>query len=475
MYILCPVIGVYNTYKSPEACEIVSICVTLSLGNLAFMHAEVLIIGAGISGLVSAYRQQQAFRSVLVLERSNRLGGSIDTHYADIPYEYGPNTFLSSHQHMMQLVSELGLEEALLRRDFSKTQRYLYTGRKLLKVSPVNFLRGEILSIGAIIRVLAEPWSRRGSEQEETVHEFMERKFGLELAELAASFLQGVWAADSRKLSAEAVLQELYNIDKQGSSILLSYLHKAFKPKSKSLSEKLPDARHASPIEVLSFREGMSSLVEALADKIGRKNIILGAEPSQAKGYNSIILATKAFQAAEILANYELGLDATWANELASLLAQIQYNPISLLTISFPRRLFKKEFQGFGFLSHVHSNLNTLGTIWSSELFRERRLADDYLFTIYARPSLETDFHEQLIAEQISVLRPYARSKLELGDFKIIDSKTIQAAIPQYDLGYPKLIREIQAKVAQQDKLSLVGNYLDGISLNSLVAKSSIA
>jgi putrescine oxidase len=43
------------------------------------MRVDVVIVGAGISGLVTARRLRQAGHNVLVLEKANRAGGVIET------------------------------------------------------------------------------------------------------------------------------------------------------------------------------------------------------------------------------------------------------------------------------------------------------------------------------------------------------------------------------------------------------------
>jgi len=74
---------------------------------------EVIIIGAGISGLTAAYHLHKAGIDVCILEARDRIGGrvqSIPAAYGDGLIEMGPTWFGEKHQQLCALVDELGLQ-----------------------------------------------------------------------------------------------------------------------------------------------------------------------------------------------------------------------------------------------------------------------------------------------------------------------------------------------------------------------------
>lgn len=71
------------------------------------MH-DVIIIGAGLSGLTTAYKLNQNGLNCLVLEARNRPGGRINT--LDGPLEMGATWLGSQHQHLQKLLQELDIE-----------------------------------------------------------------------------------------------------------------------------------------------------------------------------------------------------------------------------------------------------------------------------------------------------------------------------------------------------------------------------
>ncbi len=448
----------------------------LALLSMPLEEVDVLVIGAGLAGLSCAYALKQAGLAVQVLEKSDRLGGNIDTRsYEGIVYEYGPNSFMNSSAELMALVTELGLEPELIETKFSESKRYLYKDSRLLEVSPLSLLFSPLLSWGAKLRILGEPWCPKLSRDEETVYDFMQRKFGTEPAELLASFLRGVWGADSRRLSSRAALSKLVAMETEHGSILRALLSMRKQPRAS--------------LATCSFRKGMVQLIDALADNIAKTSLTARfcavnhecREDGLLRRYAprndvKIVLATKANEAADILSSGLLDLDRDWALELAWLLRQINYAPIYLVSLAFSQDLLRKPLSGFGFLSHINSGLETLGTIWSSELFTERNIPNQHLVTSYFSPQLEEDLdllRSRAIAEQIQVLQPYAKRTLTIADFTVVDSKYIEAAIPQYELGMPEIVAAIETKLAKQDQLYLVGNYLHGISLEDLIKRSN--
>jgi len=72
----------------------------------------VIIIGAGLSGLLTAYRLKKEGIPFKILEARNRVGGRINTVYGanDTPIEMGATWFTNQHKHLIALLEELGIE-----------------------------------------------------------------------------------------------------------------------------------------------------------------------------------------------------------------------------------------------------------------------------------------------------------------------------------------------------------------------------
>lgn len=71
----------------------------------------ILILGAGLSGLLTGYRLKQAGIPFKILEARNRLGGRIQTVYGknNTPVEMGATWFTQQHEQLKALIEELKL------------------------------------------------------------------------------------------------------------------------------------------------------------------------------------------------------------------------------------------------------------------------------------------------------------------------------------------------------------------------------
>ena len=72
------------------------------------MKTDILIIGAGLTGLTTAYTLASKGKNVHVLERMERPGGQIHTYSEDgFVFESGPNTGSISNPEVVELMQEL--------------------------------------------------------------------------------------------------------------------------------------------------------------------------------------------------------------------------------------------------------------------------------------------------------------------------------------------------------------------------------
>jgi hypothetical protein len=128
------------------------------------MAVDVVVVGAGLSGLVAAHRLQRRGVKVRVLEATQRTGGVIGSERSgQVLIERGPNTALDSTGAIGVLIDELGIGGRLIEATAAASRRYLvWNGRLVaLPASAADFLRTPVFSRGAKLRLFAEPLIRR--------------------------------------------------------------------------------------------------------------------------------------------------------------------------------------------------------------------------------------------------------------------------------------------------------------------------
>ena len=90
----------------------------MGYNRYAMNTPDLVVIGAGISGLAYAWRAARAGMGVLVLERRPRIGGCIYSYRFDdgFWYELGAHTVYNSYGGLLDIVEETGLAGRLVRR-----------------------------------------------------------------------------------------------------------------------------------------------------------------------------------------------------------------------------------------------------------------------------------------------------------------------------------------------------------------------
>src|SRR5213594_4354004 len=179
---------------------------------------EVLIIGAGISGLACAWRLKKLGIDTEIVEAATRAGGVIRTENINgYQIEWGPNSIQPAPA-ALKLIDEAGLWDDLLPPD-PHAPRYIYLKGRLRK-----FPFGP-LSLGGIARILAEPFIRSKSPKDESVRDFLVRRFGKQAHDrLAGPLFTGIYAADTGQLSMAAVLPRMLEMERDYGSLTAAML-----------------------------------------------------------------------------------------------------------------------------------------------------------------------------------------------------------------------------------------------------------
>ena len=156
--------------------------------------AKVIVVGAGISGLTTAFLLQKRGHQVRVLERDALVGGALRSIREEgFLVELGPNSTLDRSGEVASLAAELGLEGECLEANRAASRRYVAKdGRPLaLPGGLLAFLASPLFSAGGKLRLLWEPFVRR-APGEESIAAFVKRRLGSEFLDWAVDpFVSG--------------------------------------------------------------------------------------------------------------------------------------------------------------------------------------------------------------------------------------------------------------------------------------------
>jgi len=246
---------------------------------------KVVIVGAGLSGLSCAFRLKQLGIQCLVLEAADRPGGVITTVRRNgYLFDLGPQIprFPTS---AMKLLRDLRLEEEFVPGD-PKAKRYIFRHGKLhpAPFSPAGIMSTRLISASSKWHFLTEAFrSTRPPSREETLAEFVERKFGADVLEnVVDPVIATIFFGDARKMGMESAFPDLVDWERD----LGSLMRGAFRARNaKREAAKADTAKGSIPAhangnsmalpEVLpssgSFQSGMGRLPERLAEELGGK------------------------------------------------------------------------------------------------------------------------------------------------------------------------------------------------------------
>ena len=426
---------------------------------------RVVIVGGGITGLAAAWalRQTSAPPEIILLEKSNRLGGCIHTEYCDgFLMEHGPDVFLTRKPEANQLCQALGLP--LQRTNQNQRGTYLRHGRELYRVPEgmSGLVPGKIwplissplLSLRGKLRVLAELLlPSKADESDESVEHFFSRRFGKEAySTLIEPLLGGLAGGDASRLSMKALMPHVLRLESRYGSLLLG------------ISRESTQKTHSS---LRSLAGGLSSLVAALKS-VNAGSIRLAHEVTEiaktTKGWEvniaereplqatDVILSVPAWSAAKITGSVNPGL--------TKLLRSIAYRSGTMIHLAYHRAIPSRSLDAYGHLVARHETGSVAACTWSSIKLTGRAPEGGLLFRIYLRG---TDLSNEAALSQARTEMALALGITAEPLFTRIHR--FPAALPQYTLGHAERIKELRNKTNSCEGLFLAGNYLDGVGI----------
>ena len=440
---------------------------------------SVAIIGGGITGLTAAFRLQQKNIPVTLYEATDRVGGVIRT-FRQEGYlaEFGPNTLLETSPKVSALIDDLGLNSRRLYSDPMATNRYVVRDRHLIKMpeSLLGFIATPLFSPAAKLRLLLEPFIRRGHKsREESVAEFVQRRLGREFLDHAIdALIGGVYAGDPQKLSIPQAFPKLYGLEQEYGSLIKGQIFGARRRRQRGEASKA----HAKKF---SFDEGLQVLPETLCAALRGHVRLRSPVAALVQSDNSWNVRWRAhgndmqtLHSAVVYAGTAFGLSKIEIQARkpvnVSSFADIHYPPVASVVLGFRRQDVAHPLDGFGMLIPRLEGFRILGSIFSSSLFPNRAPAGHVTLTSYiggARsPELARRSPEELCDVTLEDLRVLLRIS---GEPTFKHHVLFPQAIPQYNLGYERFRNLMAEMESGAPGLLLAGHYRDGISVSDCI------
>lgn len=399
------------------------------IGKINPADKNVAIWGAGFSGLIIGYYLKDQGYKVTIYERSNKVGGKVNTKKTDAGLiEKGPNA-LYMNADSMDLLKDLKLEP-------------LPASKKLRRLLLINGKPKRPVQLGILSKLTLHGHKKPPLISDGlTVAEFFKPLIGSDnINNYISPILGGIYAAPAEQLHFKSIFHELS--DKAQFDSYWDFAKLMFK-----LQKAKPRLEVSGSV---SFEGGMQTLVNRLADALKHEIKLNYKEDFRIKG--NTILCTDAGTASQLTKEIK--------PEFSAELARIRYQGLSSTTV-FMKREIKSLQKSFGILIPLENGFNSIGVINNKAIFPANN-ENVYSYTFISRKKC-TD--EEVMSDIKSLYSEFVPE-----DIDFMDNTYWENALPIYDLQRYLSVKKLHQLAKKEDGLAIFGNYVAGISLREMIS-----
>ncbi len=387
----------------------------------------VLIIGAGISGLSTAFWLRKKSIPVEVIEKSDRVGGLISSERTSFGLiETAANGFLAADD-ILEICNEVGVE--LARRKRSRKKRYIF--RKRPRRWPLTFKETWQL-ITHFFKLLFSGKGFFEIGEYETVAQWVEKRLGKPILDwLIAPALQGVYAGNADRMSARLILG-------------------GFR-KRKSKRSKLKGT--------LAPKNGMGELIEKLDRWLEQDGVVIRkqTEDFDLDRYSNVVIATSSFDLNTLKIPSDVEFPSLKVESLPLVSATLFYDPAST------------DIEGFGCLFPRKEGFYSLGVLFNTSVFEDRSELRSETWILGGA------FHKDVCRfSDEEILRQIKEDRLRLYGLK--DHALLKHfQITRWEKALPHLSVDLEKQLENltlPEGVFLTGNYLGRIGLSQIVGRN---
>jgi oxygen-dependent protoporphyrinogen oxidase len=436
----------------------------------------IAVVGGGISGLAAAHHAREIASAesleakVTVFERSPRVGGCIETRRDDgFVLELGSDSLATEKVAATQLAARLGLELQPIDEAFRGTcvvrdGRLVRMPDEFRLFAPTSLralMTSGLFTPGGMLRAALEPLvPPRKDTADESLASFVTRRFGREVLDrLAQPLLGGIYSGDPAKLSLQATMPQLAQIEQKYGSLVRGM---------RALTKSAP-----SGPRLVSIRGGLGALTDALVARLHadiRTNVAVTELRRSGKGWDlslsdgthvaadAVICALPAYAAAELLHPLE--------PELARKLAAIEYHSIATVTTVFDAREVPELPVSTGFVVPAIERRPMMAATFSSRKYAGRTLPG---FEVL-RAFIGGGAAESLVsADDETLTRIVANEFREILGLEALPKFVVVRrwlrAMPEYAVGHRARIDDIERLADSLANFALAGSAYRGVGI----------
>ena len=448
------------------------------------MTSTAVVIGGGISGLVTAFDLGRAGWDVTIHEAAARWGGRIfSSPVGDRPVDAGPDAFLARVEHGHQLCVDLGIDH-LLTSPSAPVPAYVYTDGRLNELpegtmfgvpTDLDVLKGSaLISPAGIERAAADldlPWEAMSGDPsaDTSVGAVCRERLGDEVTDrLIDPLIGAINASDIDRLSLRAAAPQLAQALAEHGSLIkgMAAVRERAGRAGAAIGTRDPDR----PV-FYGLPGGTATIVDRLVEELeeASADLRLGSPVDQASfapvtdGADAVILAVPAFVAARLL-----GPDG----DAAAVLGRTEYADVTQVVAELPVTAIERVLDASGILfPRVDGRLMTACT-WLSTKWAHYHRDESALVRLSSGRFGDTRHHDLDDGELVAALLAELSEAVEVtGDPVAVRVGRWNHAFPLYPPGHRLRVAEARAAAAELDpRVHLIGASYDGIGVPACIA-----
>ena len=442
------------------------------------------VIGGGITGLSTMYHLQKIVKAnrlpvrLILIEGKDTLGGKINTvHDGAFKMEAGADSIVARKQNIKPFIEELGLEDEVVYNATGKS--FIHTDGELKKIpedalfgipmSLESLAKTELVSAEGKVDALKDFYTKNETfTKNDSIGLFLESFLGKELVQKQISpVLSGVYSGKLNDLTIAKTLPEMLDYKNDYGSII------------RGLSENKDKYQSKGNKKFLSFKKGLSMLIERLEELLDSVEILKGNPVerirknddrymvSLANGENIetdfVVLCTPHTTTQKMLGDIEL--DQDFAGLLNSSMISI-YLGFDIPDSTLPN--------GTGFIVGENSDLLCNACTWTSRKWEHTSENSQLLVRLFYKSSNPDYKNLQSLSKQelIQVALGDIKKSLDISVEPVTSEVTKwENNMPNYHIQHPYIVQSLEKKITEKyPNLLLAGCSYYGVGIPDCIA-----
>ncbi|MDA3907296.1 MAG: protoporphyrinogen oxidase [Bacteroidales bacterium] len=429
-------------------------------------NKRVAIIGAGITGLTTAFYLKKAGIPFTIFEKSDKIGGVMQSKTdGTFLYETGPNSGVISHTEMADLFDDLNGKCELEIADDKSAKRLIWKNGNwyALPSGLISAVNTPLFRFSDKLRVLGEPFRKKGNNPFESLAALVKRRLGQSFLDYAIDpFILGIYAGDPAYIVPKYALPKLYNLEQNYGSFIGGAIKKGRLPKT--------EADKKANRKIFTAKGGLGNLISALVEEIGRENIFTETQVEVLDKAFTISVNGNKEQFSQVVftgTTSKLSTLMPFINkDILKPVESLRYAKVVEASIGF-KKWNGIKLNAFGGLVPFKEDKNILGVLFMSSLFKKRAPIDGALFTVFSGGMRKAYLAELPEGELKTIIADDFKEMMGLQNFEpdLFELNYYNQAIAQYGADSEARLANISQIEKENPGLYLAGSMRDGVGI----------